>query len=297
MATAASVSPRAKRAQVDENLSKAIAKLQTVSEKLVEGKFVAETQDNEDHTFSGIIFDLEGKTDLPYQFVELQSVAVRGDLGVMSVYVCMNSKVHTFVQTRRLSDTRGTTWERRFGPKLVKKSPYKFVELEFDIPVRLAPGQIVGIYIHSELQSDSAVVYDNLRTRKRFTHEDKFIAIHPAIAHTSPIAFSPTNIWGGNSWRLNRAFVGSVRYGVKMMLWTPTVHDMFPDEFQRHIFALLCCHNRLEKVKGSCLGKLPVDVVFKIVNMMPYDWFLDASRKELDDSEYESENNEEDEDN
>ena len=43
----------AKRNQLDQSLCDAISKLQTVAEHLVEGCFLAETRDREDHSFSG----------------------------------------------------------------------------------------------------------------------------------------------------------------------------------------------------------------------------------------------------
>lgn len=129
---------------------------------------------------TGIMFNIESQDLLPIQFIEIQSVAVRGNLGPMSVYTCSNDEEKT------LSRINPELWERRYGPKEVDPSPDDYVELKLDVPIRLAPGQIAGIYIHSERPDDSAVVYDDYRGGG-FTFEDNFVRIHPGIAHTSNI--------------------------------------------------------------------------------------------------------------
>ena len=37
-----------------------------------------DTPDNEDHTFNGVMFTVECKTDLPVDFIQITSLAVRG---------------------------------------------------------------------------------------------------------------------------------------------------------------------------------------------------------------------------
>jgi hypothetical protein len=73
-------------------------------------------------------------------------------------------------------------------------------------------GSTVGIYIHSALENDEGLVYDNLRLRT-FTSTDQFIQIHPGVAHISSIPFDDDGYWGWGAWRERRSFVGRLTYG------------------------------------------------------------------------------------
>jgi hypothetical protein len=46
-----------------------------------------DTVDQQDHSFSGIMFDISSNESLPVDLLQLESVWVRGGLGPMSVYV------------------------------------------------------------------------------------------------------------------------------------------------------------------------------------------------------------------
>mmetsp|Transcript_13125 Transcript_13125/g.32177 ORF Transcript_13125/g.32177 Transcript_13125/m.32177 type:complete len:192 (-) Transcript_13125:390-965(-) len=98
------------------------------------------------------------------------------------------------------------------------------------------------------------------------------------MAHISRVPFSSHGYWGGGSWRLNREFVGRVKYGVKWMLWNPSnmVHSKFPKVFKEMIFTMLMCHRRRE----SPLKKLPCCVLYYIFNMLPWDWAGQGEIKE-----------------
>lgn len=56
-----------------------------------------------------------------------------------------------------------------------------------DNAIILKPGQVRGIYIHSSIQNDSGIVYDNQQHIK--TYEDNFITIMPGRAHVSTKPF------------------------------------------------------------------------------------------------------------
>eukprot|EP00041_Stephanoeca_diplocostata_P005650 m.65558 g.65558 ORF g.65558 m.65558 type:complete len:245 (-) comp15924_c0_seq4:134-868(-) len=58
-----------------------------------------ETADHEDHTFSGIFFNLQVKNDSPISFVRLDAVAVRGSLGLMRVFVAKGGPVQAVALT------------------------------------------------------------------------------------------------------------------------------------------------------------------------------------------------------
>ena len=46
----------------------------------------AQTQDHMDHTFAGVMFDVRSASILPYEYLEVSAVWVRGGLGPMSVW-------------------------------------------------------------------------------------------------------------------------------------------------------------------------------------------------------------------
>jgi len=259
-----------KATAVDEQLTTNIAKLQTVARNLVESSFQAETRDHQDHTFSGIMFPVECLNRLPVQFVEIQSVAVRGDLGRVTVYTCACD----VDSARALNRAEPAKWIRRFGPTDLPSSRINLVDLPFAVPLRLAPSQFAGIYIHSEQLGDRAIVYDN--QRHSISWKDDVLTIHPGHAHTSHIPFSNINGWGGDSWRRYREFVGRITFGTKFLLWTPLAHSHFPTVFRDAVFSLLCSYNQLGKQptrKIKTLGDIPVDVLYQIINFMPHDWF------------------------
>jgi hypothetical protein len=67
-------------------------------------------------------------------------------------------------------------------------------------PIVLRPGQTRGVYIHSSIEDDTGIVYDNQQKIK--THDDKFITVLPGRAHVSTKPFGTMPIWGhGNPWR------------------------------------------------------------------------------------------------
>lgn len=41
-------------------------------------KVEVDTEDYEDHTFSGVTFTVEAKTDLPVDFIQVTSLSIRG---------------------------------------------------------------------------------------------------------------------------------------------------------------------------------------------------------------------------
>ena len=126
---------------IDKELAEAVSKLQAVSEHLVEKTFVADTSDNEDHTFSGILFYLEAAKKKPYKFVEIQGISVRGRLGLISIYATKP----VFIDFAMASPNNYTSylrdrqkWQRCFGPKHISPSPDTLFELQLEVPIRLS---------------------------------------------------------------------------------------------------------------------------------------------------------------
>jgi len=222
--------------------------------------FQVETADNEDHTFCGIMFDLEVKTHRPVDFIELESLWVRGHLGPMTVWAVRGG------HAGRHEDQ--SQWTRIYEEEH-RASPGQLVELKFQVPLCCRPGEVYGLYVHSRRDDDLAIVYDNMRHTT--THEDTFIRILPGYAHLSPVPFSSwEGAWWG-CWRERRCFVGKAKFGVRYLLWTPepVVHQRFPDKFRSAASVLFQVHAL--SWKG-----LPAVIVLYILNMCPWDWFGDS---------------------
>lgn len=138
-------------------------------------------------------------------------------------------------------------------------------------PIILKPGEIRGIYIHSTLESDQAIVYDNRQQLK--THDDNFLTVLPGRSHVSTEPFGYMPIWGhGNSWRDNREFVGRINYGVVYKLFNPSEYLKFGSNFRSLSRVLFMCQRRWE----STFSMLSDDCIFYILNMCRWDWMEDT---------------------
>jgi len=261
-----------------------------------------DTQDNEDHTFCGIMFPIKCKDLLPVDHLVVKSVAVRGHLGPLTVWVsktdanydgdrngrnCTKSTGNGLA--RRAHDREGgdrsssdhkipldpSSWTKLYDKKHKRCPRGQYTELVFDEPFILIPGEMRALYIHSTLASDQAIVYDNSyygSSDKRY--EDDKLSILTGRAHVSTTCFGQDPIWGwGNAWRERREFVGRLEYGTVFKLWNPEVQPKFGSNFQQGSRALFLCQRRWE----SPVSKLPDEAIFYILNMCRWDWFDDTN--------------------
>ncbi|GAB5369067.1 hypothetical protein AAMO2058_001373500 [Amorphochlora amoebiformis] len=192
------------------------------------GSYTVDTRDHEDHTFSGIMFDIRARTSMPISYVEIHSLWVRGMLGEIRVYTTPNSH-----HRRHDEPERWTLVHHKTHPQ----SNQVVSPLHLDRPLVLKPGEGVGLYIHSSLPGDQAIVYNDQRSP--VTHLDDFIQILPGRAHTSRHPFDQRGYWGYGAWRPRREFVGRVEYGVKFLLWNALNGKLFPQPFQAAVKAAL----------------------------------------------------------
>eukprot|EP00585_Thalassiosira_rotula_P001803 CAMPEP_0196134322 /NCGR_PEP_ID=MMETSP0910-20130528/3258_1 /TAXON_ID=49265 /ORGANISM="Thalassiosira rotula, Strain GSO102" /LENGTH=408 /DNA_ID=CAMNT_0041394219 /DNA_START=202 /DNA_END=1428 /DNA_ORIENTATION=+ len=237
----------------------------TKANYVIHDRIEAETTDREDHTFCGIMFPVRCKDTLPIDHVVINSVAVRGALGPLTVWVTKEAVNGEISMSKK-------HWTKVYE-KTHKPSFASYKELEFaSNPVIMRPGQVRGMYIHSTLRGDEAIVYDNKQKQK--THDDSFITILPGRAHVSERAFGSVPIWGwGSAWRDNREFVGQIKYGAVYRLWNPSSNLSFGGNFRSAARILFLCQRRVE----SPFSKLPDDCLFYILNMMRWDWLDDTS--------------------
>ena len=251
--------------------------------------------------FSGIMFPLKAKENVPVSQIVVHSVAVRGQLGPLTVWVTQ-PEITPRTTNRNGNNNSGGSKEYHFplhprnwikiyqrvhGPSMRE---YQWLDFSQN-PIIMRPGQVRALYIHSTLQGDEAIVYDNASVRPHHWHygaatrrmptvsppryTDAFVSLLTGKAHLSPRPFGHTPIWGwGNSWRDHREFVGQVRYGVRFRLWQPSLTgDTYGPEFRRAVQTLLGCQRRAE----SPISLLPDACLYYIVNMCKWDWWNDTA--------------------
>lgn len=223
------------------------------------------TSDREDHTFSGIMFNIETQHDLPLAYVKVDSFWVRGALGPVSVYI---TNAPTPAGYRGLHDDPDS-WRKVFDRNL-SPSLYTLVELRLEEPLYMFAGDVYGVYIHSRQRGDQAIVYDNTQRSSAPSRQDGVFKVQTqGMAHVSSIPFMNAAPWGwGRGWRNNREFVGKVSYGIKFQLWKPDqeTHSTYPASFREVVFILLAGQHR----DSSILSWLPVEMVFYIINKLNY---------------------------
>jgi hypothetical protein len=222
--------------------------------------FTIATSNNQDHTFNGIMFDIEHQPgNLPLDFLVIHTLSVRGMLGPVTVWTCKD--------TFRGKQECPREWTNIYRA-IHEPSMRTFQELGLKQTIMLKPRESIGVYVHSGLQNDKGIVYDNKRGSQG---SDEVLGISTAIAHTSSEPFSPHGYWGGGwAWRDRRQFVGKISYGVKFLLWQPSdsINSRFPPAFQTGVEVML------QNVKDFRLSRLPEHVVWYIINMLPYDWII-----------------------
>lgn len=250
-------------AEADDILP-AVLRRPTIANHIVQERITMDTLDFEDHTFCGVIFDVRCTDQLPIEFVEITSVAVRGGLGPMTVWTTPD----TF--RGKLQENTREEWNiiyERSHPQ----SFHELVPFELNTPVRLSAGSSCGLFVHSKSPGDQAVVYDNQRHQRSPGSHAGILSILPGMAALDNEPFGVVGMWG-EGWRNRREFVGRIGVGVCWKLWNPECHREFPSGFRSAVKCLLLCASR----PGCPLHSVSDAVVFYILNMCRWDWFGDA---------------------
>ena len=225
--------------------------------------------------FSGIMFPVKCKDLLPLDHLVIKSVAVRGYLGPLTVWVS-NDDYEQQRQGDRSVERRvrlNPAFWTKLSDKTHERSCREYKQLVLENPIKLKPGETRVIYIHSTLPGDRAIVYDNsYYGMESNRYEDDKLLIMTGRAHVSTEVFGQEPIWGwGNAWRDRREFVGRLEYGTVYKLWNPQVQPKFGGKFQDGARSLFMCQRRWE----SPWSLLPDECIFFILNMCRWDWFDD----------------------
>jgi len=161
------------------------------------------------------------------------------------------------------------------------RSKRELKEMKLDSPIYINPDDSVGIYVHSELPGDDAIVYDNKHHEE--SHKDMYLTITPGIAHLSNKAFSnsmPHGFWHGRPWRHPREFVGRVSYGVRWLMWNPDVHHDMPQTLKEVAWSLLLSQTAKAHANGCVLSRCDVDTILFILNKVEW-WHMEACKADL----------------
>ncbi|GMH85779.1 hypothetical protein TrST_g4814 [Triparma strigata] len=223
------------------------------------------TSDNEDHTFSGILFPIKCETALPLDTLHITSFSVRGSLGPMTIW-----KTKEPVPEAGSISADPDLWEKIYD-KTHPSSRKTLVPLTLSSPLILKPSETYGIYIHSSLPGDTALVYDNYCGRGPI-YTDPYLTLLSGHAHVSNRPFGKTSMWGwGSPWRNGRCFVGKISYGCLYKLWNPWCYLSYGSKFRDVTTSLFILQRR------TCIwATLPDEVIMYILNMCPFTWFDDT---------------------
>eukprot|EP00040_Diaphanoeca_grandis_P005257 m.32052 g.32052 ORF g.32052 m.32052 type:complete len:405 (-) comp16571_c0_seq1:258-1472(-) len=231
-----------------------------------------DTQDRQDHSFNGVFFNVRCGTELPIVYTTLDSLWIRGELGPMKVFITKEPVSFEGVYNNPQE------WELLYDKSHEPHNEYdgnsddgasRYAELKLDVKRVVNPGETYGVYVHSGLESDRGVVYDDSNRSRRVIDNGSLCVQQGAYAHLNCEPFNMTAPWGGHGIRRNREFVGRISFGVRWILWTPEQHNRFPEQYKSIVMTLILCWNRLD----TELSWLPQEMVFFILNMIPWGTF------------------------
>jgi hypothetical protein len=181
------------------------------------------------------MFPVKCKELLPIDRIVIRSVAVRGQLGPITVWV---SKLPEELPNAHRNATRhnrnnridnnnsgnanaNATIDFRLHPKYWTKlyeavhepSPNQYCSLTLEQPIVLKPGQVRAIYIHSTLPGDQAIVYDNASfyMPRRGFHFGHHHFVEANNDHGPRYSDAIINIYTGRAHVSNEAPFGQVR--------------------------------------------------------------------------------------
>ena len=138
------------------------------------------------HSFNGVMFDI--KPNGPYE-VMVSSMWVGGMMGSVTVWACDQAWCGDD-NSQRVASSWGhgyhivdqSHWEQ-IAARYCPPSWDIPAEIVFDHPVRIKPGQIRALYIHSALPDDLGIQYQSFRGADAITSDD-IVTLLPGVGHS-----------------------------------------------------------------------------------------------------------------
>jgi len=189
-----------------------------------------------DHSFNGIIFDLQSRG--AYE-VNIYSLSVAGMLGRVRIY----ARDRSWEEDAPNSDTQHHWGHHpgvsRHGWTLVadqvcRPAWDRPTEIFFTTPFRILPHETRGFYIHSGLPDDLGIQYRSCKPDTMVCQDD-CLTVLPGLGHCGSRPFDHVNGW----FRHGRCPCGSIRYKANLKGWNKNEHHSFPEPFREGVVAML----------------------------------------------------------
>ena len=258
-----------------------------------------------DHSYNGIVFDVESVG--PYE-INVTSVSLAGMLGRIRVFARDRrwdagprnvDRAHWWAHQQSLS-TVG--WEL-VADQLCRPSWDKPIEIAFEKPLRLLPHERKAIYCHSGLPDDLGIQYQSYSKHDIIAEDDKII-LHPGLGHTGSHPFDDVDGW----YRSYRGLAGAVSYTFSIKGWSPFDHEIYTPELKSGVKTMLLCRqssinsslSRQSSLSSSIdledefdtgtqpqpvIHRLPLYVIYHIMEFMNWDWFENLQVKSVQNEE------------
>ena len=161
---------------------------------------IESSRDYDDHTFFGIMFDIQVKPHCPLHHASIDAISIRGMLGRVNVWFTPDSHAASYNHASR--------W-RNIYSSFESPSLHELRDISFASSILLQAGESIGIYIHCERTDDKGLVYDDQRSD--VSYEDDFLKVLPGMAHVSPVPFSDDSygFWACKLRMCNRDVAGA----------------------------------------------------------------------------------------
>jgi hypothetical protein len=124
-----------------------VRRMKSQATHIVNESFKVETEDNEDHTFSGVMFTVKCMDALPLKYIVVDSVWVRGGLGPLTVWSMPGDHFAPGENCHKRKDL----WTQVYDDS--HDASETLVELRLTEKVRIQRGEKHSFYVHSRART------------------------------------------------------------------------------------------------------------------------------------------------